>query len=110
MSNLLAMKTARLAQPPVHVKNGPHAGGHPVAIPTALASDPHSFTMIDQEVARGLKVSAKSIRRMNDSGKLPRPLLIGSRRLRWVRQRIVEWIAAGRPDCETFDAFRIGGR
>ena len=90
--------------------NGPHADGRGVATPTLPANVPHSFTMTDQEVASELSVSAKTIRRMNAAGSLPCPLLVGSRRLRWVRQRIVEWIALGCPDRETFEAFRKGGR
>ena len=105
-----ALKIIRYSQPSVHVKNGPHADGRGVVTPTAPANVPHSFTMTDQEVASELGVSAKTIRRMHAASKLPRPLLIGSRRLRWVRQRIVDWIAAGRPDCETFEAFRKGGQ
>lgn len=75
-----------------------------------VSSDgPLPFTMIVAEIARELRVSAKSIRRMHEAGKLPRPVLVGTRSLRWVRQTIVEWLAAGCPDREMFEAKRKVG-
>lgn len=98
------------AQPPVSVKNGPHAGGHSVSLPTAPANVPHSFTMTDQEVASELGVSANTIRQMNAVCSLPRPLLIGSRRLRWLRSTLVESLAVGCPDREAFEAAKKNDR
>ena len=110
MSGNPTSKTGQPAKLSSDVKNGPHAGGHSVSLPTASANVPHSFTMTDQEVASELRVSANTIRQMNAVGSLPKPLLIGSRRLRWLRSTLVEWLAVGCPDRETFEAFRKGGR
>jgi hypothetical protein len=55
-------------------------------------------------------VSAKAIRRMHAAGKLPNPVLIGSRSLRWLRATLVEWLALGCPDRHTFEAVRRNGR
>ena len=73
------------------------------------ANEPPPFTMTDAEIARELRLSAKTIRRMNDDGRLPQPVVVGARSLRWVRQTIVEWLAAGCPDRATFEADRKGG-
>ncbi len=55
------------------------------------------------DVARGLKTSAKTVRRMHAEGKLPAPLVIGSRSLRWCRETLVRWVAAGGPSREEFE-------
>lgn len=106
-----ALKIVRHSKPPGDVKNGPRiAGGAPSAAkPTIAANGPLPFTMTDAEIGRELRLSAKSIRRMHDAAKLPRPVMVGARSLRWVRQTIVEWLAAGCPDRATFEANREGG-
>lgn len=70
---------------------------------------PLPFTMTDAEIARDLRVSAKTIRRMDEAGKIPAPVTVGARSLRWVRQTIVDWLAAGCPDRQTFEALGKGG-
>jgi predicted DNA-binding transcriptional regulator AlpA len=65
---------------------------------------PLPSTMTDAEIARDLRLSPKTIRRMNDAAKIPAPVTVGARSLRWVRQKIVDWLAAGCPDRETFEA------
>ena len=57
--------------------------------------------MTDAEIAWDLRLSPKTIRRMNDAAKIPAPVTVGARSLRWVRQKIVDWLAAGCPDRET---------
>ena len=70
---------------------------------------PLPFTMTDAEIARDLRVSPKTIRRMDEAGKIPAPVTVGARSLRWVRQTIVDWLAAGCPDRQTFEALGKGG-
>jgi len=43
-----------------------------------------------------LNVSPKSIRRLNDSGKLPASIKLGRLR-RWFRPEVEEWLRAGAP-------------
>jgi excisionase family DNA binding protein len=55
------------------------------------------MTMTVEDLARELQVSVKTVRRHDIEGKLPEPLRIG-RQLRWPRQMIADWLAAGSPD------------
>ena len=70
------------------------------AIPTVLsASDaPAAMLLSKFDLALELRVSAKTIDRMDQSAKLPRPIRVGSRAKRWSRETIVAWIAAGGPN------------
>jgi predicted DNA-binding transcriptional regulator AlpA len=104
-----ALKIVRHSMPPDAKKNGPRVGGQSTANPPVAADGPLPFTMTGPEIGRDLRVSSKTIRRMDAEGKLPRPVMVGARSLRWVRQTIVEWLAAGCPDRETFEANRKGG-
>jgi predicted DNA-binding transcriptional regulator AlpA len=111
MAGSPALKIVRHAKPSGDVKNGPRlaGGGQSAAKPTVAANEPPPFTMTDVEIARELRLSAKTIGRMNADGKLPQPVTVGARSLRWVRQTIVEWLAAGCPDRATFEANQKGG-
>jgi predicted DNA-binding transcriptional regulator AlpA len=64
--------------------------------------------MTDSDIARELRLSPKTIRRMNDAAKIPAPVTVGARSLRWIRQTIVEWLAVGCPDRATFEAIPKG--
>ena len=65
----------------------------------------HSLQMPDgrllmavSELADTLNVSVRQCWRMRDSGELPQPLQIGGRKcLRWRRDEILAWLAAGAP-------------
>jgi predicted DNA-binding transcriptional regulator AlpA len=60
---------------------------------------PAEAAAIDAEgVAELLGVSAKTVRRLNDGGKLPPPLSIDVGGVRWSRNVILDWIDAGCPD------------
>lgn len=48
------------------------------------------------DLAETLQVSEKTIRRLNIEGRVPQPTKIGNQ-LRWPRQMIVDWVAAGSP-------------
>lgn len=75
-------------------------------IPPIVADGPLPFMMTESELGRELRLSAKSIRRMHEAGKLPRPVLVASRSLRWARGTISEWLARGCPDRESFEEMR----
>lgn len=76
-----------------------------VATPSAIhVQGSLPLTLSCADLARELKASTKTIQRMNDAGALPQPVTVGARSLRWVRQTIVEWLAAGCPDRATFEA------
>ena len=111
MSGSPALKIVRHSKPSGDGTNRPRlaGGGLSNAKPTVAANEPPPFTMTDAEIARELRLSAKTIGRMNDDLKLPQPVVVGARSLRWVRQTIVEWLAAGCPDRATFEANRKGG-
>lgn len=50
-----------------------------------------------KRLATLLAVSLRSVRSMNASGKLPRPVRIGGRVV-WRMEEIRDWLAAGAPD------------
>jgi predicted DNA-binding transcriptional regulator AlpA len=111
MSGSPALKIVRNGKPPSNAQNVPRCqrGGYSTTKPRDTGDGSRPCTMTDVEVARELRVSAKTIRRMHTAGKLPRPLLIGSRSFRWLRQTLVEWLALGCPDRDAFEANRKGG-
>lgn len=52
--------------------------------------------LIDIEaVARMLAVSARTVRRLSDAGRMPLPLHLGNRLVRWRQGEIKSWIAGG---------------
>lgn len=97
MAGSPAFKIVRRAKPSGDEKNPPRiaGGASSTAKPTLAANGPLPFTMTDAEIGRELRLSAKSIRRMHDAAKLPRPLMVGARSLRSVRQTVVELLATG---------------
>ncbi len=76
----------------------------------AASKTPHSdaLTMTAAEVGRELQVSTKSINRMHAAGRLPTPIVVGARSLRWARKKIIEWMNAGCPDRVTFEGAQNG--
>ncbi|MGH7138678.1 MAG: helix-turn-helix transcriptional regulator [Pirellulales bacterium] len=65
---------------------------------------PPALLMTVDDLARELRTSAKTIRRMDQAGRLPRGIKIGHSR-RWARQTIIAWIAAGAPGRKEWEAF-----
>ncbi|MFO8007034.1 MAG: helix-turn-helix domain-containing protein [Candidatus Brocadiia bacterium] len=55
--------------------------------------------MTVQDVAEALQCSARTVYRLADSGRMPRPVKLGAL-VRWPRQVIEQWIADGCPRCE----------
>ncbi len=60
-----------------------------------------------QDVARELRVSSRHIWAMLSKGAIPAPLRAG-RAVRWRRDDIERWIAAGMPARQAFEAQRAG--
>ena len=58
------------------------------------------------EVATLCRISARTVRRMADSGAMPRPRRLNSL-IRWPRIEIEDWVAAGCPSCRSA---KRGGR
>ncbi|MFO8006214.1 MAG: helix-turn-helix domain-containing protein [Candidatus Brocadiia bacterium] len=52
-----------------------------------------------QDVAKALNCSTRTVYRLADSGRMPRPVKLGAL-VRWPRQVIEQWIADGCPRCE----------
>ncbi len=50
------------------------------------------------DVARLLACSSRSVYRLSDSGRMPRPLKIGGM-VRWSAAALSDWLANGCPDC-----------
>jgi predicted DNA-binding transcriptional regulator AlpA len=60
-------------------------------------------------LAEVLDTSIRSIHRLNSSGKIPRPTRLGGQ-LRWNRDEIAAWIAAGMPDRQAWERRRVALR
>jgi excisionase family DNA binding protein len=54
-------------------------------------------------LAKLLHVSTRTLYRLADAGKMPRPIKLGAL-VRWPRQAIVEWIAGGCRPCRDVPA------
>ena len=54
-----------------------------------------------------LGVSLRSVRRLDDSGKLPEALKIGGSK-RWFRPEVEEWLRAGAPSRRQWTSMRRG--
>jgi predicted DNA-binding transcriptional regulator AlpA len=64
---------------------------------TVPAPEPAAAQLIDvRAVARLLDCSPRHVWRLKDAGHLPRPVRLGAL-VRWPRQAIEDWIAAGCP-------------
>ena len=62
----------------------------------------HTAMLTVHEVARLLNCSARTIYRLTDSGRMPRPVRLGGL-VRWPKAVITQWISDGCPE-------RKGGR
>lgn len=60
-----------------------------------------------QALGEMLSLSKRQIFRLNSSGKIPRPVRIGGS-VRWARSTIEQWLDAGTPDRQVFEAMKGG--
>lgn len=79
---------------------------------TALATELPPLAVDARTLARPLHVSLRTIRSMDSAGKLPRPVRLNGRAVRWVLDGttgIRAWLAAGSPDRGAWEALRRNG-
>lgn len=75
--------------------------GQSAACPIVEGAPAEQAVLLDVTgVARLLTCSERSIWRLADAGKMPTPVRIG-RLVRWQRQGLMDWIAAGCPAVRT---------
>ena len=81
---------------------------------TARIEPPPASLAVDaKQLGQILNLSVRTIRTMDAAGKLPRPVRIGGRAVRWVLDGpngIRAWLAAGCPDRTAFEALQSNGR
>ena len=84
----------KLAPIPVSAINEPQAQ------PNAVERATQSERLLDAKaVAKLLGVSARTVWRLSDGGRMPRPVRLGSL-VRWKSDEIDDWISAGCPKVE----------
>ena len=57
-----------------------------------------------------LSLSVRTVRSMDAAGKLPKPVKLNGRSVRWLPKEIEEWLQAGTPDRQTWEVLRKNGR
>ena len=65
----------------------------------------HARAIDAKQLAEVLGLSVRTVRRLDSSGKLPRPLRIGGA-VRWSLEEIAAWMAAGCPDRQKWENLR----
>jgi predicted DNA-binding transcriptional regulator AlpA len=71
----------------------PIAPAAPTPVPVLIGAE---------SVGQLIELSGRTVRRYRSMGKLPAPLKVGGA-VRWRRQEILDWIAAGCPDRRTWE-------
>jgi excisionase family DNA binding protein len=89
---------------PSELRIMPEAAAEPIDPAQIGEPLPPALLMTVDDLARELRTSAKTIRRMDAAGRLPRAVKIG-RAKRWPRETIIRWIAAGAPRRGEWEAF-----
>ena len=56
------------------------------------------------DLAEMLQISERQIWRMRDTGRLPVPIELGPKNIRWPREEILDWIDAGCPKRQVWEA------
>lgn len=69
---------------------------------SCVVSLPKAFTISGMELADRLGVSLRHLRRMDSSGKIPRPVRFG-KCIRWRLSEIESWLESGAPDRKTWE-------
>ncbi len=57
-------------------------------------------------LAATLGVSVRSVRTMDGAGRIPRPVRLNGRCIRWPLDEIRAWLRAGAPDRRTWEAMK----
>ncbi len=63
------------------------------------------FALSAEEVAGALGISRAHVFKLHSSGRLPRPVKLG-RAVRWPRKDLEEWLAAGAPPRDRWEAMK----
>jgi excisionase family DNA binding protein len=71
---------------------------------TPIAAD--RLTLTAGEVARLLGISRAQLYKLHQSGRLPRPVYLGTRAPRWLRDELEAWLRAGCPDRQSWQRMR----
>lgn len=71
-------------------------------------SAPEQLVYDTADLCHVLRISVATLHRLKAAGKLPRARKLGSQ-LRWEASEIREWVAAGMPDLQRWEALRNGG-
>ncbi len=58
------------------------------------------------ELADFLGISKRTVRTWGTTGKLPQSIRIGDRAVRWSRDECEEWVKAGAPEREAWEAMK----
>jgi predicted DNA-binding transcriptional regulator AlpA len=72
----------------------------------SIADKPPLLTAAD--VGTLLGVDERTVRRNSHAGKLPRPVRVTARCIRWRRDELWAWLQAGCPDRKRWEAMRDG--
>lgn len=67
---------------------------------------PERIAVSAKQLATMLGLSLRTIRTMDAAGKLPRPVKLGARSVRWRVRDIDDWLAAGCPGRAQWEAVR----
>ncbi len=63
-----------------------------------------------QQLARMLDLSVRTIRSMDAAGKLPKPVRLNGRAVRWVVAELQSWLAAQSPDRTVWESLKRTGK
>ena len=76
---------------------------------TAGVANAPMLTVTARQLAIMLNVSERTIRMMDSTGTLPRPVRIGGRSVRWRVREIESWLEADSPDRLRWEALQAEG-
>jgi excisionase family DNA binding protein len=75
---------------------------------THATADSGCLAIPAEQVAKLLGVSKRHVAALNASGRLPRPVRLG-RSVRWRADELRDWLEAGAPSRDRWEALRNGG-
>lgn len=73
---------------------------------TAQRNESESLVVSADEAAKLLGISRRHLWALNSSGRLPRPVRLGSRSVRWVARELSAWLDAGCPPRDRWEALK----
>jgi excisionase family DNA binding protein len=74
---------------------------------TAVAAPQESALLTVHDVARVLNCSARTVYRLADSGRMPRPVKLNAL-VRWRREIIEQWVGGGCPRVKNKEVHHVG--